>query len=327
MDAVEGLGTFGSDLDRPECVVAHASGNVFVPDWRDGGGVTQIRPDGTQRRILARNAPEPMRPNGIALEPGGTFLLAHLGDTNGGVWQLMADGRVMPVLVTLDGAPLPPTNFVMRDPWGRLYVTISTRHSPRDLAFRADIADGFIVLVADGTARIVADGLGYTNECVLSPDGKTLFVNETYGRRTSAFDVAVDGSLANRRVIAEYPAGTFPDGLTFDAEGGLWITSVVSNRLIRVMPDGRQHLILEDADAGYLAEVTAAYDRGAMRRSHISTIRSSRLKHLSSLAFAGPKLSTQLLGSLLDTRLLVRESPVAGHPPPHWTYDLGPLAA
>ncbi|MEZ5843090.1 MAG: SMP-30/gluconolactonase/LRE family protein [Hyphomicrobiaceae bacterium] len=325
MDAVGGLGTLGSDLDRPECVVAHASGNVFVPDWRDGGGIMQIRPDGTQRRIVARTPAEPMRPNGIALEPGGTFLLAHLGDQTGGIWRLAADGAVEPVVTALDGAPLPPSNFVMRDAEGRLYITVSTRHRPRDLAFRADVTDGFIVLVDRGRARIVADGLGYTNECVLAADGRTLYVNETYGRRTSAFDVAADGGLTNRRIVATYGPGTFPDGLTLDVVGCLWITCVVSNRLIRLHPGGHQEMVLEDADPTYLAEVIAAYDQGEMRRSHIATIASRRLRHISSLAFAGADLTNQLIGSLLDTSLYVRRASVAGLAPPHWTFDLGPL--
>lgn len=320
------LGSLGRGLNRPECVLAHASGAIFVPDWTGSGGVTQIRPDGSQRQILAIGAPEPMRPNGIALEPGGTLLLAHLGDHTGGVWRLHPDGAVEPVLTAVEGIALPPSNFVMRDASGRVYLTVSTTRRPRDLGFCANVDDGFIVLLADGRARIVAEGLGFTNECVLSADGATLFVNETYTQRTSAYDVAANGALSGRRVVAEFGPGTFPDGVTLDAEGSLWITSIVSNRLIRVDPDGRQHIILEDADASYLAGVIAAFDAGTMRRSHIMTIASQRLKHLSSLAFAGRDLKTAVIGSLLDTELVVFESPVAGLAPPHWTYDLGPLA-
>ncbi|MEZ5581800.1 MAG: SMP-30/gluconolactonase/LRE family protein [Candidatus Competibacteraceae bacterium] len=106
------------------------------------------------------------------------------------------------------------------------------------------------MLLDDAGARVVADGLGYTNECVVHPNGKQLYVNETFTRRLTRFKIATDGSLHNKATITEFGAGTFPDGLTFDAEGGIWITSIVSNRVIRVEENGRQTVVLEDNDPG-----------------------------------------------------------------------------
>ena len=119
-------------------------------------------------------------------------------------------------------------------------------------------------------------------------------------------------------MVAEYGAGTFPDGLAFDAEGGLWVVSVVSNRVIRVAPDGRQQLILEDAEEARLAEVEAAFQAGRMGRPHLDEIASRRLGSISSIAFGGPDRRTAYLGNLLDDRIYSFASPVAGAKPAHW---------
>ncbi len=315
----------GGGLNRPECVLCHRSGRLFVSDWTGGGGVTMVEIDGRMRRILARDRDQPLRPNGIALLPGGGFLLAHLGVSDGVVWRLDADGRTEPVLLDVDGASLPPTNFVHRDRAGRLWVTVSTRQQPRSLGFRTDLADGFIVLVDDAGARIVADRLGYTNECLVDPAGERLYVNETFARRLTAFDIGPGGRLTNRRTVAEFGAGTFPDGLTMDTEGGVWITSIVSNRVLRVAPDGSQELILEDSDPDHVARVEQAYQAGEMGRPHLDTVRGRRLGNISSLAFGGPDLRTAYLGCLQGNAIARFPVTFAGHPPPHWSYDLGPL--
>jgi sugar lactone lactonase YvrE len=205
MQPVDGIEFIGSGLKRPECVLAHSSGVLIVPDWTDGGGVSLVMPDGRTVRHLSqdRTVDNPLRPNGIALEDGGSILLAHLGDETGGVFRLFPDGSTETVIDALEGSPLPPSNFVIADGAGGLWLTISTRRVPRALGYRKDVDDGFIVhIAADGPARIAADGLGYTNECMVHPSGKWLYVNETFVRRLSRFELLGPASwdLAKRCV-------------------------------------------------------------------------------------------------------------------------------
>ena len=315
----------GAGLVRPECVLALASGHVVVPDWSGAGGVAIIHPGGFVGRVQARGFDRPLRANGIALEPGGAAIVAQLGPDDGGVFRLRPDGEVEPVVTEVDGVALPPTNFVLRDGDGRLWITVSTRRRPRELGFRPDVGDGFIVLADRRGARIVADGLGYTNECLLSPDGATLWVNETFGRRLSAFRVAADGSLSDRRIVSAFGPGTFPDGLALDAEGGLWLTSPVSNRIVRVAPDGSATTLLEDADPAHVAAVEQSWRAGTMGRPHLDAVTGAVLKGLSSLAFGGADLRTAYLGCLQGDHIHAFTTPVAGVAPPHWRYDLGPL--
>lgn len=309
----------GAGLVRPECVLATAAGDLFSADWR--GGVAHQKPGGGQA-LYKGQLPGGglLRPNGIALMPDGSFLVAHLGDEEGGVWRLQRDGQVQPWLTHLHGLPLPPTNFVLPDSEGRTWVTVSTRRKPRALAYRANGGDGFIVCVTSQGARIVADGLGYTNEVALHPSGRWLYVNETFARCLSRFPVAADGVLGARQVVAQFGEGTFPDGLAFDEEGGAWVISIVSNRVIRVAPDGRQELLLEDADPEHLAWVEAAFQAGTMGRPHLDQAKSQALRNISSIAFSGPGRRTAVFGCLLGDRLATMPVPVAGVTPVHWNY-------
>ncbi|MGL5136377.1 MAG: SMP-30/gluconolactonase/LRE family protein, partial [Beijerinckiaceae bacterium] len=234
------LSFIGSGLVRPECVVTHSSGWLFTADWTGNGGVAAVSPDGSVSRVHAHSRPnEPLRPNGIALEASGSFLIAHLGAVDGGLFRLFGDGMLEPVLLSVEGVALPPCNFPLIDRRGRIWLTISTRVTPRADDYRATASSGFIVLIDSGNAWIVADGLGYANECVLSADEQHLFVNETFARRLTCFAIADDGSLYDRKVIATFGPGEFPDGVARDADDSLWVTSIVSNRVLRVSPDGR----------------------------------------------------------------------------------------
>ena len=207
----------GDGLSRPECVLATRRGDLYVSDSR--GGIAHVAADGTTRLISTRGAPEGFLPNGIALLESGDFLIANLGDV-GGVWRMSPDGDCVPHLLEVGGEALPPVNFVGIDRAGRTWITVSTRLLPRDKAFRKGWADGFVVVSDEQGARIVADGLGYTNEAIVDPTGQWLYVNETVARCTSRFAIAPSGDLGAREVIAEYPPATFPDGFAFDAEGG-----------------------------------------------------------------------------------------------------------
>ncbi|MBC7610338.1 MAG: SMP-30/gluconolactonase/LRE family protein [Polaromonas sp.] len=318
-DRLEYIAWIGHGLNRPECVLATARGDIYTADWR--GGVSHILPDGSQRLYTGPAVDgEALKPNGIALLQDGSFLLAHLGAKKGGIFRLYRDGRLEPFLRAVDGCDLPPSNFVVQDAAGRTWITVSTRLFPRALGYRKSCNDGFVVLVDQQGARIVADGLGYTNECAVDPSGQWLYVNETFTRQLSRFAIRADSSLGAKEMVTRFDAGVFPDGLAFDAEGHAWVVSIVSNRLIRVAPDGAQTLWLEDADADHLAWVEAAYQADKMGRPHLDGAKSRCLKNISSLAFGGPDLKTAYLGCLLGDRLATLPMPVAGHPPFHWNF-------
>ena len=286
------LTLIGTNLHRPECVLVDRDNHVHVPDWR--GGVTRIAADGSQQTWLARNPPVDLRPNGIEILPDGSFLLANLGDA-GGAWQLQRDGTVRPFLIEIEGKPLPPANFVVRH-GDRTWISVSTWRVPRQQAWRQDVADGFIVLVDRRGARIVRDGLHYTNEVRPDPSGTWLYVVETFGRRLSRCRIAANGDLSSPEVVVALGHGCFPDGFAFDRIGRIWIASLVSNRLLRF--DGHElTTMLEDVNGEYVNAVERAWVNGEMRTEHLGPIPETRLQQLTSVAF-GANGRDLYLGSL-----------------------------
>jgi sugar lactone lactonase YvrE len=103
---------------------------------------------------------------------------------------------------------------------GNAYVdTINFDFADFGKVLAAKAAPGLIALVTpDGRARQVADGLAFPNGIVVTPDNATLVVAESFTRKLSAFDIAADGSLSNRRVWADVTG----DGICLDAEGAIW---------------------------------------------------------------------------------------------------------
>jgi sugar lactone lactonase YvrE len=263
-------------------------------------------------------------PNGFALLPDGTFLIANMGH-DGGVWARRPGGQVEPYLMEADGERLAKANFVFNDDKGRVWITVTTRSDPLSKAMtglgQPELKDGFVCMV-DGKkgARIVADGFAFTNEARIGPDGGSLYVVETQGRRITRFRLGASGDLSGRETFASFGHGTFADGIAFDAEGQLWVTSIVSNRLIRVGPDGKAELVFEDGNPAHIAKVENALTGGSITREHFYMKSGTRVQNVASIAFGGPDLRTAYLGSLAGDTIPTFRSLVAGLPLPHWSY-------
>ncbi|MDH3659771.1 MAG: SMP-30/gluconolactonase/LRE family protein [Alphaproteobacteria bacterium] len=311
------ISTIGSGMQRPECVLATRSGDLFCSDSR--GGYNIVKPDGDSQFVRAIGAPDDFMPNGIALMPTRDILAANLADSSG-VWRIEPDGQASLFLAEADGMALPPVNFVGLDRMARLWISVSTRAVPRHPSFRKGWADGFIAVHDRGATRIVADDIAFANEAIVDPTGAWLYVNETIGQCTSRFSIRADASLGPRETVADYPPGTFPDGFTFDAEGGIWIVSVASNRIIRVDCDGKQSLIIEDADQQAMKNLNAAFDRGAAVRDLIETGATRALANIASITFGGPDLQTVYMGSLSHHGIQTFRSPIRGAAPVHWAF-------
>jgi len=99
-------------------------------------------------------------------------------------------------------------------------------------------APGIIALVTpDGAVRQVADGLAFPNGMLVTPDNSRLIVAESYGKCLTAFDIAADGSLSNRRVWADL-GENYPDGICLDAENAIWYADVPNEHCVRVREGG-----------------------------------------------------------------------------------------
>jgi sugar lactone lactonase YvrE len=143
------------------------------------------------------------------------------------------DGSLV-TLADLNGLSDHSWNEIVVDGRGNAYVN----GAGFDLMGGAEFAPGMIALVSpDGSARQVADGIAFPNGMAVTPDNSTLIVAESYAGRLTAFDIAADGSLSNRRVWAELDGG-IPDGICVDAEGAVWYADVPNKRCTRVREGG-----------------------------------------------------------------------------------------
>jgi sugar lactone lactonase YvrE len=121
-------------------------------------------------------------------------------------------------------------------------------------------APGIVALVApDGSARQVAGGLAFPNGMLVTPDDATLIVAESYAKSLTAFDIAADGSLSNRRVWADLLDGV-PDGICLDAENCVWYGDVPNKRCVRV-GEGGEVLQSIQLDRGCFACALGGADR------------------------------------------------------------------
>src|SRR5215813_5323576 len=152
--------------------------------------------------------------------------------------------------------------IVRREPDGSL-VTHVDLHNISDQGWNEIVVDGrgnayvnggpgIIALVtADRSARQVADGIAFPNGMAVTPDNATLIIAESHGKRLTAFDIAVDGSLSSRRVWANLGEGA-PDGICIDADNAVWYGDVPNKRCVRVR-EGGEVLQTIDLDRGCFA--------------------------------------------------------------------------
>ncbi|GKX35619.1 MAG: hypothetical protein MnENMB40S_32370 [Rhizobiaceae bacterium MnEN-MB40S] len=318
----------GHDLERPECILAERDGTLWSADAR--GGVVRIAPDGSQQLIVQSTVStsgsssfenryvqtEGSLPNGLAFDADGNFLIANFGTDS---LELMErDGKTRVLVDSIDGKPVGKANFVTRDTKGRLWLTVTTRMVPWTRHVEEMTYDGYIALIDDRGARIVADGLCGTNELRFDPEENFLYVAETTARRISRFEVRGDGSLSDRETYGPANVGGFCDGIAFDSFGNLWSTLIMADRLIAVTPDGDLLTLLDDGDPDGTAALDKAWEEGRVTPEIMAGASGALAPWMASLTFGGPDLKTVYLGSLRGTRIPYFRSPVAGQPLIYW---------
>ncbi len=172
----------------------------------------------------------PERPSGLGWLPDGRLLVVSMTDRK--LLRLDPEGLVEHADLYSLASFL--CNYMVVDAVCRDFVGIFGF----DLDAQADFKTAELVMAApDGAIRVVADELGFPNGTVITPDGGTLIVGESFGARLTAFDVASDGGLSGRREWAPTP-GAVPDGICLDAEGAIWVASPTSAEVLRVREGG-----------------------------------------------------------------------------------------
>jgi sugar lactone lactonase YvrE len=218
--------TLAEGLTFPEGVRWH-DGALWFSDMH-AHTVLRLEPGGAPEAVAA----VPECPSGLGFLPDGTPLVVSMHDRR--LLRLGPDGpREHADLSTLAPWHL---NDMHVDRHGRAYVgNFGDGSAPPDPPRPTCL----LLVEPDGEARVVAEDLWFPNGIALSADGGTLIVAETRSvpGKLTAFAVAADGSLGDRRTMASFEGG-FPDGIAVDAEGGVWVALPFGDELVRVAPDG-----------------------------------------------------------------------------------------
>lgn len=205
------------------------------PRWHEGRlwfsdmhapWVMTVDLDGSSERIVE----VPSDPSGLGFLPDGRLLVVSMRDRR----LLRLDPGGLVEVADLSGLASFHCNDMVTDAQGRSYIG----NFGFDLHKQATPKTAELIRVdPDGSARVVADELSFPNGTVITPDGATLIVGESFGARLTAFDIAPDGSLSGRREWARLE-GAVPDGICLDAEGAIWVASPVSAEVLRVREGG-----------------------------------------------------------------------------------------
>ena len=99
------------------------------------------------------------------------------------------------------------------------------------------------------------------------------------------YAIRSNGDLGPKEIAHEYGEGNYPDGFEFDSEGGIWMTSIVSNRVVHVAADGTETVVLEAGDPDLIARAEAAYQQDAFSRDYQNAGHATPLGNCASICF------------------------------------------
>lgn len=233
---------------------------LFLSDQHDGRVLT-VTPDGTVAHIVEVAG----GPSGLGWDPEGHLMVVSMQERR--VLELHGDD-LRPFADLSDLAPFHCNDMVV-DARGGAYVG----NFGFDLDAGATPVPTVLVRVEpDGATRVVAEDVAFPNGSVITPDGRTLVVGETFAGRLTAWTITDDGSLTDRRVWAQLE-GAVPDGICLDAEGAIWSACPISGRVLRVLEGGEVTDVVTVQRRGAYACMLGGADR---RSLFICTADSSR---------------------------------------------------
>jgi len=207
------------------------------PRWRNGElwlsdmharEVLKVSAAGDRQVVVTLDDDDP---SGLGWLPNGDLLIVGMTKRQ----LLRFDGADLTVHADLSDLASWYCNDMVVDAQGRAYVG----NFGFDLHNRAQSRAAELIRVdPDGSAVIEDDDVMFPNGTVITPDGRTLIVGESFAGRLTAFDIGSDGSLSNKRLWAKLPEGAVPDGICLDEQGGIWSASPSTNDCIRQVEGG-----------------------------------------------------------------------------------------
>jgi sugar lactone lactonase YvrE len=219
-------GSFTAGVEGP---ATDAAGNVYAVNFERQQTIGKVTPDGEAELFVT--LPGKSTGNGIRFDrDGGMFVADYVGHN-----VLRVDLKTRAVTVFAHEAGMNQPNDLAIGPDGVLYASDPNWKDGTGQIWRID---------RKGAVRLVAEKMGTANGIEVSPDGRTLYVNESVQRNVWAFTIAADGSLENKRLVKKFDDFGF-DGMRCDVDGNLYITRHGKGTVVKLSPEGE---VLKEID-------------------------------------------------------------------------------
>jgi sugar lactone lactonase YvrE len=217
---------FTKGIEGPACDKA---GNVFAVNFKEQGTIGRVSPDGKGEVFLT--LPEGSTGNGIRFDKKGNMFIADYPKHN----VLRVDAKTKKLSVLANEPKMNQPNDLAIDAKGNLYASDPNWGKGTGQLWR---------ISKKGKVLLLADDMGTTNGIEVSPDGKTLYVNESKQRNIWAFSIKKDGSVEKKRLLKKFEDHGF-DGMRCDAKGNLYVTRYGKGTVVILSPEGK---ILKEID-------------------------------------------------------------------------------
>jgi gluconolactonase len=210
-------GDFTAGIEGPAC---DRDGNIYCVSFRDKRSIARVSPEGKAELYL--QVPEKSAGNGIRFDRAGNMFIADYTDHN----VLRVDARTKALSVFAHNDKMNQPNDLAIAANGTLYASDPNWGNSTGQLWR---------VTQDGTTILEASNMGTTNGIEVSPDGKTLYVNESVQRNIWAFEIARDGALKNKRLFKKFDDFGF-DGMRCDTDGNLYATRHGKGTVVKLSP-------------------------------------------------------------------------------------------
>jgi gluconolactonase len=208
------------------------NGNLYAVNFQKEGTIGKVTPTGEGSIFV--NLPNGSVGNGIRFHSNGHMLIADYTNHN----ILKVDMANKQISVFAHEPKMNQPNDIAIDDNDRIYASDPNWGNNTGNIWRID---------TDGKVTLLEANMGTTNGIEVSPDNKTLYVNETVQRKVWAYDLSKEGNVSGKRLLIEFPDFGM-DGMRCDAKGNLYITRHGKGTIAKVSPEGK--LLLEVALAG-----------------------------------------------------------------------------
>jgi gluconolactonase len=246
---------FTSGIEGPAC---DAAGNIYAVEFAKHQTIGKVTPDGKAEIFVTLSGKS--SGNGIVFDPAGQMFVAD--DTAHNVLLIDVKTRAVSVFAHEDKMNQP--NDLAIAPDGTLFASDPDWKKKTGQVWRIDTA---------GKITLAAPDMGTTNGIEVSPDGKTLYVNESIQRNIWAFTIAADGSLTEKRLFKKFDDFGF-DGMRCDVDGNLYVTRHGKGTVVKLSPQAK---ILQEIDVLGDSPTNICFGGPDGRTAYVTQVKGGRL--------------------------------------------------